>query len=58
MSESLLLNIKNLKTYFVLAEGVVQAVDGVHLEIGKEEVLGLVGESGCGKSKSLFQFSG
>jgi oligopeptide/dipeptide ABC transporter ATP-binding protein len=50
MSESLLLNIKNLKTYFVLAEGVVQAVDGVHLEIGKEEVLGLVGESGCGKS--------
>ena len=50
MSKSLLLNINNLKTYFVLAEGVVQAVDGVHLEIGKEEVLGLVGESGCGKS--------
>ena len=50
MSESLLLKINNLKTYFDLAEGVVQAVDGVHLEIGKEEVLGLVGESGCGKS--------
>lgn len=50
MSESSLLNINNLKTYFVLAEGVVQAVDGIHLEIGKEEVLGLVGESGCGKS--------
>ena len=51
MDESaLLLNINNLKTYFILAEGVVQAVDGVHLEIGKGEVLGLVGESGCGKS--------
>lgn len=50
MGESALLNINNLKTYFVLAEGVVQAVDGVHLEIGKGEVLGLVGESGCGKS--------
>ncbi len=50
MSESLLLNINNLKTHFFLAEGVVQAVDGVDLEIGKEEVLGLVGESGCGKS--------
>ncbi len=50
MSESLLLNINDLKTHFFLAEGVVQAVDGVNLEIGKEEVLGLVGESGCGKS--------
>ena len=50
MGESTLLNINNLKTHFLLAEGVVQAVDGVHLEIGKEEVLGLVGESGCGKS--------
>jgi len=50
MGESALLKINNLKTYFFLTEGVVHAVDGVHLEIGKEEVLGLVGESGCGKS--------
>jgi oligopeptide/dipeptide ABC transporter ATP-binding protein len=49
MSESLL-SLKNLKTYFLTAEGVVKAVDGVNLNIGKEEVLGLVGESGCGKS--------
>jgi oligopeptide/dipeptide ABC transporter ATP-binding protein len=45
-----LLNIKNLCTYFLIPEGVVKAVDSVNLKIGKEEVLGLVGESGCGKS--------
>jgi len=45
-----LLNINDLKTYFFLAEGVVKAVDGVHLKINRGEVLGLVGESGCGKS--------
>ncbi len=45
-----LLNIKNLSTYYFLAEGTVRAVDSVNLKIGKEEALGLVGESGCGKS--------
>ena len=45
-----LLTIKNLHTYFLIPEGVVRAVDNVNLKIGKEEVLGLVGESGCGKS--------
>jgi oligopeptide transport system ATP-binding protein len=49
MSEHLL-DIKDLRVYYYLAEGVVKAVDNVHLKIGKEEVLGLVGESGCGKS--------
>ena len=49
MSEPIL-NINDLKVYYYLAEGVVKAVDKVHLEIGKEEALGLVGESGCGKS--------
>ncbi len=49
MSENLL-DIKDLRVYYYLAEGVVKAVDKVHLKIGKEEVLGLVGESGCGKS--------
>ncbi|MBW1689977.1 MAG: ABC transporter ATP-binding protein [Deltaproteobacteria bacterium] len=46
----LLLQIRGLKTYFYTEEGVVRAVDGVDLTIGKEEVLGLVGESGCGKT--------
>src|SRR5205823_2787829 len=45
-----LLDVKNLKTYFFTDEGVVRAVDGVDLYIEKGETLGIVGESGCGKS--------
>ena len=45
-----LLEIKGLKTHFLLDEGTVRAVDGVDFEIGKGQVLGVVGESGCGKS--------
>jgi oligopeptide transport system ATP-binding protein len=45
-----LLEVKNLKTYFFTDEGTVRAVDGVDLHIDKSETLGLVGESGCGKS--------
>jgi peptide/nickel transport system ATP-binding protein/oligopeptide transport system ATP-binding protein len=45
-----LLQIKDLQTYFFTHEGIVKAVDGVSLTIKKGETLGLVGESGCGKS--------
>jgi oligopeptide/dipeptide ABC transporter ATP-binding protein len=45
-----LLDVKNLKTHFFLEEGIVKAVDGVDLRVRKGEILGLVGESGCGKS--------
>jgi len=45
-----LLDIKNLKTYFYTEEGVVRAVDGVDLRVYPGEIIGLVGESGCGKS--------
>ena len=45
-----LLEVKNLKTYFFTDEGTVRAVDGVDLHIDKAETLGVVGESGCGKS--------
>ena len=45
-----LLQVKNLKTYFFLDEGIVRAVDDVTFELGREGVLGVVGESGCGKS--------
>ncbi len=45
-----LLEVKNLKTYFFTADGVVKAVDGVDFTVDAGEVLGLVGESGCGKS--------
>jgi peptide/nickel transport system ATP-binding protein/oligopeptide transport system ATP-binding protein len=52
MSEqnNVIMEIKGLKTYFFTNEGVVRAVDDVSLSLCKREVLGLVGESGCGKS--------
>ncbi len=49
-----LLEVKNLKTYFFTEDGVVKAVDGVDFVVYPGEVLGLVGESGCGKSVSSF----
>ncbi len=49
-NSSKLLEVKNLRTYFFLNEGTVRAVDGVNFEIDKNRVLGVVGESGCGKS--------
>ncbi|MHA1104479.1 MAG: ABC transporter ATP-binding protein [Promethearchaeota archaeon] len=49
-SDRKLLQIKNLKTYFYTEEGVVKAVDGTSFDIYEDEVIGLVGETGCGKS--------
>jgi oligopeptide/dipeptide ABC transporter ATP-binding protein len=48
--DKMLLNIRNLKTYYFTDEGVVKAVDGIDLKIKSGETLGLVGETGCGKS--------
>ena len=48
--EAALLDIRGLKTHFATDEGVVQAVDGVDLIVGHGETLGVVGESGCGKT--------
>src|SRR5882762_11723220 len=45
-----LLSVRNLKTYFSQDEGTVKAVDGVNLELYPGATLGVVGESGCGKS--------
>lgn len=45
-----LLEVTNLRTEFKTAAGTIRAVDGVDLSVGKGETLGIVGESGCGKS--------
>jgi peptide/nickel transport system ATP-binding protein len=45
-----LLSVSQLKTYFYTSEGVAKAVDDVSFVLGRGETLGLVGESGCGKS--------
>ena len=45
-----LLEIRGLKTHFATEDGMVQAVDGVDITIGRGETVGVVGESGCGKT--------
>ena len=45
-----LLEVRHLRTYFDTDAGLVRAVDGVDFTVQRGEVLGLVGESGCGKS--------
>ena len=45
-----LLEVRDLRTYFHTDDGVVRAVDGVSFDIAKTQVVGVVGESGCGKS--------
>ena len=46
----MVLELKDLRTYFFLDEGVLKAVDGVSLSIDEGRTLGVIGESGCGKS--------
>ncbi|HET7089116.1 MAG TPA: ABC transporter ATP-binding protein [Anaerolineae bacterium] len=53
-SDEVVLEVKNLKTYFFTEDGVVQAVNGVNFKVKRGEVLALVGESGCGKSVTSF----
>jgi peptide/nickel transport system ATP-binding protein len=48
-----LLSVRNLKTYFELDEGTVKAVDGVSFDVYPGQVVGIVGESGCGKSVTI-----
>jgi oligopeptide/dipeptide ABC transporter ATP-binding protein len=47
-----LLEVKNLKVVFHTAGGIVKAVDGISYHVNEEEVVGVVGESGCGKTVS------
>lgn len=50
MENNELLRVRNLKTYFKSKEKVIKVVDGVDFEVNEGETLGIVGESGCGKS--------
>ena len=47
---ALLLDVQHLKTYYYVPEGIIKAIDGVDLKVSEKEVVGIVGESGCGKS--------
>jgi len=53
-----LLEMRNVKTHFDTREGVVKAVDGVTLTVDRGEVVGIVGESGCGKSVTALSIMG
>jgi len=50
MTDEVILEVKDLKTYFMVDEGLVKAVDGVDFQLHRGETLGIVGESGSGKS--------
>ncbi len=50
MNDDLLLDLRDLKTYFFTSDGLAKAVDGVSYQLHRGETLGVVGESGCGKS--------
>jgi peptide/nickel transport system ATP-binding protein len=53
-----LLEVRDLKTYFRTDDGIVRAVDGVSFEVEKGKTLGIVGESGCGKSVTCLSVMG
>jgi oligopeptide/dipeptide ABC transporter ATP-binding protein len=53
-----LLEVKDLRTWFHTEEGVARAVDGVSLHVERGEILGVVGESGCGKSVTSLSIMG
>ena len=52
-NNELLLKVSDLRTHFFCEDGVVKAVDGVDFDVKRGEILGLVGESGCGKSVTV-----
>ena len=58
MSESAVLNIRNLKSHFFTAKGEVPAVDGVSIQVPAGKIIGIVGESGCGKSMTAMSVMG
>ncbi len=58
MKDELLLDVKNLQTHFFTKKGTVRAVNGVDFQIKPGETVGLVGESGCGKTMTALSIMG
>lgn len=58
MSESIVLDIQNLKSHFFTMKGEVPAVDGVSIQVPAGKIIGVVGESGCGKSMTAMSVMG
>lgn len=58
MNNEIIIDVKNLRTYFETEKGLNPAVDGVSLKIREGKTLGLVGESGCGKSMTAMSLLG
>lgn len=58
MSESIVLDIRDLKSHFFTAKGEIPAVDGVSIEVPAGKIIGIVGESGCGKSMTAMSVMG
>jgi len=54
---NVILDVRNLRTYFFTYDGVVKALDGVSLNVRRGETVGLVGETGCGKSVTAFSIT-
>jgi oligopeptide transport system ATP-binding protein len=53
LKQTVILNVRDLRTEFVTEEGIVHAVNGISYQLHEGETLGIVGESGCGKSVSM-----
>ena len=58
VNEQVVLNIKGLHVHLPTTRGVVRAVNGISMQIAEGKVLGLVGESGCGKSVACLSLLG
>ena len=54
MDSTPILRVRNLRTYFSLDEGTLKAVDGVDFDLPQRLTLGMIGESGCGKSVTAY----
>jgi peptide/nickel transport system ATP-binding protein len=57
ISRDVVLDVRDLKTYFFTYDGIVKALDGVSFKVRRGETLGLVGETGCGKSVTAFSIT-